>query len=292
MGIGNTPEGRPVGFVAAVGFDGADARNFLQGQFCSDVHLLDGGGWQYSGLCNPKGRLIASFALVRAGENEYIALMARDIADDFYVHIAKYILRSEVKVGLRDDLAILFSPPGSDDRPSVENPVGIVKSDDDGLQLRGVGGTDMFLIPRTEAMPEAFDAEWMSFQIAAGIPWVLRQTREMFVAQSVNYDLLGGVSFKKGCFVGQEIIARMHYRGTPKQRMYMLHGDGAPPDSGAPVRSDRYVDQAAGHIVNSAPVSAHGGFVALACIRIDAAKDPVDVRDDGGLALQPREISY
>ena len=119
-------------------------------------------------------------------------------------------------------------------------------------------------------------ARWEWLDIRAGIPTITPATQEAFVPQMVNLDLIGGVSFEKGCYPGQEIVARMHYRGTLKQRMFLASITGTDgPQPGDKVYGGGFGDQACGTIVNAAR-SPGGGCDALAVIQIAGA-------DAGGL---------
>jgi len=260
----------PLGWLAAVRFDGADARGFLQGQLTNDVAGLDGGGWQLSGLCNPKGRLLSSFVLGRVGEGDYVALMAHDLVEGFCLHLKKYVLRAKVRIAPQP-CALGWSPSS----PGVAGGSLRVGDGARSAVFEGVGGADLTaeLAPGSAADAGGREgaAAWMAVQIECGMPWVCARTREEFVAQSVDFDLIGGVSFTKGCFVGQEVIARLHYRGKPKQRLFRAAGEGAAPEEGAALYCAKYGEQAAGHVVNSAAVG--DAFVALACARLDAAEE-------------------
>ncbi|MDO8595900.1 MAG: hypothetical protein Q7R45_04665, partial [Sulfuricaulis sp.] len=115
-------------------------------------------------------------------------------------------------------------------------------------------------------------AIWDWLDIRGGIAIITPATQEQFVPQMANLDLIGGVSFSKGCYPGQEIVARMHYLGRLKQRMYLANiSGGEAPQPGDKLYSDEMGDQASGMIVNAAP-SPHGGFDVLAVIQIESAK--------------------
>ena len=144
-----------------------------------------------------------------------------------------------------------------------------------------------------ESGEEATEAWWSGLAIRAGIPCILPQTQEQFVPQAVNLDAIGGVSFSKGCYPGQEIVARMHYLGRLKERMYIAHIEsGELPCPGDKLFGVDMGDQAAGTIVNAAPAPA-GGFDALAVIRLSSvAAGPVRWKSAQGEALQIFELPY
>jgi len=134
---------------------------------------------------------------------------------------------------------------------------------------------------------------WDLLDIRAGIPSILPETQEQFVPQMANLDLIGGVSFDKGCYPGQEIVARMHYLGKLKQRMYLAHIEtGEAPRPGDKVFSPALGEQAAGTLVNAAPAP-EGGYDVLAVLQIESA-NAGDVRwkSPAGPRLQIRPLPY
>lgn len=282
------------GFLGAVSFCGADTRKFLQGMLTGDVEQLDDRArWQHSALCNPKGRIIANFVLWRSGEDSYRALMAEDLVEGFCAHLSRFVLRAKVRIEPCEDRC-LFADGGGATSPVGQEGSGEVRETGEGTVLAGVGGLDLLVPgPQQGNGQERGDPGWLRAQIGRGIPWVTKATQEMFIAQSINYDLLGGVSFKKGCFVGQEVIARVHYRGEPKSRMYRISGEGPPPEAGAPVQSQKYGDQTAGNVVNASPGRDGQGFVALVSARKSVVTDGVSVTAGGETRdYQPEEPTY
>jgi hypothetical protein len=146
----------------------------------------------------------------------------------------------------------------------------------------------------TAAGAEKIGSEvWDRLGILSGIPTVTPATQEAFVPQMVNLDLIGGVSFEKGCYPGQEIVARMHYRGTLKQRMYLAHGtEATPPQAGDKLYSPAFGEQASGTIVSAAR-SPEGGFDALAVIQTAAAgKREIRWNSPDGPALTLLPLPY
>jgi tRNA-modifying protein YgfZ len=141
---------------------------------------------------------------------------------------------------------------------------------------------------------EKVDAEhWERQIIRAGVPVIVPATQEQFVPQMVNLDLIGGVSYEKGCYPGQEIVARMHYRGTLKQRMYLASiASGEHPQPGEKLYSPDFGEQACGTVVNAAP-SPEGGHDLLAVIQISAAeRGNLHWKAPDGPALELLELPY
>ena len=223
---------------------GVDAVRFLQGQLSSDVARLSAQRAQLSGYHNPQGRAIALLRLIQFDSDDILAVLPRELAADTAARLAKFVLRSKVKLSddsnnwrIRGLLATGTSPPA----PAVgpEEHAQLRAGDAVYVRLAGqrlllvapAGATD----PDIPAVPGDRHA-WDLADIAGGQPQVLGATSQEFVAQMLNLDVLGAVAFDKGCYTGQEVIARAHYRGRVKRRMqrFVSRDDCelAPGDSG------------------------------------------------------------
>jgi len=213
--------------LGVLAFRGADAARFLQGQLSADVEKLAPGAATLAGLHNPQGRVIAILSLLRISSEEVLAVLPRQLAHTVEQRLRKYILRSKVAIeDLTGSVNVLGSKSGA---PGS------------GLPCIPCGGRWMLLVPAEgraefESSAEAYE-QWIRDDVAAGLPQVYPATTEEFVAQMLNLDLLGGISFDKGCYTGQEVIARAHYRGRVKRRLQRWHGKGNPvPRAGDAVR--------------------------------------------------------
>ena len=259
--------------LAALVFSGADAASFMQGQFSSDVSALpEGGGWQRSAYCSPKGRMLASFILCRRRGGDWAALLSADIADDTAKRLRMFVLRAKAAIA-RAPAAFAFASGES------ENGLGFFSDEDDILTIGEGGGRKLLcclrgdagrLIPAGAALAD--DLSWRRAQIADAVPWVRAGTREMFIPQTVNYEAppLDGVSFQKGCYVGQEVVARLRYRGRVKRRARPATGTGAPPEPGAVLRDA--AGTAMGNVVDAVAAADDGKFCALVCAQLSAAE--------------------
>ena len=226
--------------LARVVFEGADAASFLQGQLSADTAALPNGKWTRAAYCSRQGRVLASVVLCRAADDCYVAAVCADIADDLIARLSRFVLRAKVNMH-RDDGGVAFAC-GDD---------GVFERDGDGE-----------LVVYDSADVGDGSGDWQQWEIARGVPWVGKATQEMFLPQFINLDLLGGVDFKKGCYVGQEVVARLHYRGSVKRRAMVVSGGGAPPAEGAKITDGG--DGNAGEIINAAANG--GGFTALAAV--------------------------
>jgi len=203
------------GGLGVLAFRGADAARFLQGQLSADVEKLAPGASTLAGLHNAQGRVIALLALVRPANDEILAVLPRELLAPVAQRLGKYLFRARVRIGDESDsLRVLGMPPGSD----TAGGVAIAWGDRHLLVVpRGLEGID----------PGTSLAAWECADVAAGMPQVYGATSESFVAQMLNLDLLGAIAFDKGCYTGQEVIARAHYRGRVKRRMQRWRHTGA-----------------------------------------------------------------
>lgn len=206
----------PLGVLA---FRGRDARRFLQGQLSVDVLKLAPGELRWSGYHNPQGRALALPRLCADGD-DVLALVPRDLLAPVTQQLRRYVLRS--KVSIVDESATwavfgLRSPPQA--CMGMASAGHVLPADPAGtrtcLLMRESAVAGLDLNPLAERSPNL----WKRLDIADGLPQVYACTSGRFVAQMLNLDLIGGISFDKGCYTGQEVIARAHYRGRVKRRM-------------------------------------------------------------------------
>lgn len=190
--------------LAIIEVSGADSVTYLQGQLTNDIKLLDTQGFQYSAHLNNKGRILASFIITKIGENIYHLFTQRQIVDKILPRLKMYVLRSKVIINELQQSNIIFS--------------------DHALSARiySIALTPGNFLSLVETTPHTIKEvkHWHSFLIKRGICMIYPETYEQLIPQQVNYDQIGGVSFTKGCYTGQEIVARMHYLGKAKRLMY------------------------------------------------------------------------
>ncbi|QNN69224.1 YgfZ/GcvT domain-containing protein [Thermomonas carbonis] len=203
---------------------GRDAMAFAQAQFMNDVAALGDGQWHWNGWLTPKGRLIALFALLRL-DAETLWLLLPDVdAAGLATQLQRFVFRSKVKLEPRDDLHISgqFAAPTAASG-SAAAPI------DGGIELDlGVdGGPRCLRISSIEATPdEALAARWRAFDIAHGLPRLAADQSEAWTPQQLSLDRLRAFSVKKGCYPGQEIVARTHFLGKVKRELVRLQGAG------------------------------------------------------------------
>ncbi len=217
---------------------GPDAVRFLQGQLSCDVTRLSPQRTLLAGYHNPQGRVIAVLRLLLWEQDDVVAIAPREIVSVTLTRLARYVLRSKVRLAdesqqwaIQGYLCGERSEPGSAPQaaPAQHLPAAVTLPADesqwrspDVLWMRLDAQRLLSATPAANEQAAADDAalhKWHALAIAAGEPQVLSATSEEFVAQMLNLDALGAVAFDKGCYTGQEVIARAHYRGRIKRRM-------------------------------------------------------------------------
>jgi len=277
--------------LGLIAVEGEDAVSFLQGQITQDATLVTAGRSLLAGHCSPKGRLLASFRMFRRDDAILLQLPA-ELLGDLLKRLRMYLLRSQaqlrdaseewIRIGLAGDCAPALLAARLSAVPSA--PSEVTRSETITC-LRIPGSTPRFELigPMDAIQPlwEALDgpatpsdsAHWALLDIRAGLPTVLPETVEAFVPQMTNLQLVDGVSFHKGCYTGQEVVARMQYLGKLKRRMYLAHADSpSSPRAGEELfAADSASGQGAGRVVDARPAP-EGGYDMLAVVEILSAE--------------------
>ena len=259
--------------AALVKVSGSDAAQFLQHLLTNDVMQLTNGQCQLNGFCNPKGRLLASFLLIRQ-RDEYLLLLPDDQASFVMQRLSMFKLRSKVTVEdcSQDYRAIYLQADSTATgiRLPWDNTSSLILSEtaQHAAQINALEDDNWF-----NAGTEQFSQDLL----IQGIPVVNASTREQFTPQQINFDVMGGVSFKKGCYPGQEVVARLHYLGKPSRRMFLckLHNTSENLNAG-----DEVVDanqEVLGHIVNYAEQA--DGIALLVSFKLNALGQSVFTAD-------------
>ncbi len=246
--------------LAVLEIAGADAATFLNGQLSNDVSSLAEGDQQLTSCNSPKGRVVAVLALQRERER-LLAALPRELANTLLERLRRYVLRSKVSLRIATELAAFGAP----DEPAR-------------LTIGEAAAH-----PATTSAADALDT-WKRATIAAGRPQVYAATSEQFVAQMLNLDLVDGISFQKGCYTGQEIIARTQNLGRIKRRMLRFSVPGSV--AIAPGTALQLSVHGSGTVVDSV-VAAAGGCELLAVVHLEP--QPADGRDST-LELDAREL--
>jgi tRNA-modifying protein YgfZ len=209
---------------------GADAVSFLQGQLSNDLRLLSAERSLLAGYHSPQGRTIALLRLVELGPGDLIAVLPRELVGAVAAQMSKFILRAKVKLSEESALwSIAGLVAGPEEPPMAPQPVTLpaaldaVTRADGSITVRVATRPARWLavhpVGAALAPPAAAAAAWERLAVASGEPEVYAATSGEFVAQMLNLDVLGAIAFDKGCYTGQEVIARAHYRGRVKRRL-------------------------------------------------------------------------
>ena len=270
---------------ALLAVSGDDATAFLHGQFTNDVEALPPGGAQWNGWCSAKGRLLATFLLLRRGSGDYLLMLPAEIAPAIAKRLRMYVLRSKVTLTEASERLVRLGLAGRSARTLAaqhfgEAPAPMRSVQREGATCVALDDSRFVLLADPAHAPALWEAfapsvtpahgeawEWSLLQ--AGIPTIVAKTQEEFVPQMANFELVGGVSFRKGCYPGQEIVARTQYRGGLKRRMARVHvSEGPRPLPGDAVYAPAFGEQAAGMVVTATPAP-EGGFDALVVAQLE-----------------------
>jgi folate-binding protein YgfZ len=288
-------------------FSGEETVAFLQGQLTNDVRQLHASTAQWNGYCSPKGRLLGNFLMWRQGD-DYLLQMSGDIRESVQKKLAMFIMRSRTKARDASDENVRLVIAGAQAADAVKAAFGVLPAapmqsaqTESGYVIR-VGEDKLVL----SIFPDAAERVWRGLtpfatpvgapvwdglRLNAGIPMITAATQDQFVPQMVNLEVIGGVSFQKGCYTGQEIVARSQYLGKLKRRMFLAHVDSeaAPGDS---LYSADMDGQATGMVVNVAPAFG-GGFDLLAVMQVESAKSSqMHLKALDGVALTLKSLPY
>ena len=292
----------PLSHFELLRFSGADAQTFLQGQLTCDVLQVTPTAARYGGYCTPNGRLIADFLLMRTPQ-AYLMHLPVDSCAVLAERLRKFVLRAKVEVG-RETALCAIGIAGPDAVARLQQSVG----EPPHLPLESVqypgatllrlpGGAFLAVAPQPDvaalwdmlahqATPAGTDC-WDWLQIRAGIPWITAATQEQFVPQMVALDAIGGVDFQKGCYPGQEIVARTRYLGRVKRELCFGHGDGPAAAADALLSAD---GRSRGVVVNAAPAP-DGGTDLLAVVQTDMDGDQLRLRGRDGPVVRITQLS-
>ncbi len=217
---------------------GEDTLTFLHGQLTQDVTGLPPDAARFAGYCTAKGRLLATLVMWRGQPEGWRALVRADLADSLLKRLSMFVLRAKVKFSLAE-LAVAGISAQAEDIPALAKaaggelpaaPWGLAELPS-GTWIAAPGDQRRWwwiASPEQVAshgaalaagLSQGDEQSWQAADLAAGLPWISAATQDLFIPQTVNLELIDGVSFTKGCYPGQEVVARSHYRGTVKRRM-------------------------------------------------------------------------
>ena len=296
---------------ALIEASGDDVIEFLQGQLTNDIKLITDSTGQLSAYCNPKGRILANFRIFKR-HNHYFLRLRSDIIEPTLKRLRMFVMRSKVELtdsstelsrmgvaGLNatKTLSAIFSNfPENTDDSCTENELTIIKLAGDLPRYEVYGAIDDIknLWQKLESDAVAIgENSWNLLTIRAGIPEIVSATVESFVPQMVNLQAINSLSFTKGCYPGQEVVARMHYLGKLKRRLYIGSvNSNTLPTSGQAILANDESEQKAGQIV-TASWSKDKKIEFLAVLQIEKAeKGELHIESDSSATVQLMDLPY
>jgi tRNA-modifying protein YgfZ len=298
----------PLTHLGVLQFSGEDAESFLQGQLTCDVTNIKSLRSTYGAYCSPKGRMLANFLLWRE-DSGFLMALSRDIAAAIHKRISMFVLRSKVKVVDASDSIVLLGAAGPQadgalrevfgDVPHAPNE--LIRKDGVGSAMKLADGRHVLASKESTApalrqrlagaLRPVEPRAWRWLDIRNGVPLVTAATQDRLVPQMANLEILGGVSFDKGCYTGQEIVARTQHLGRLKRRMFLANV-AATAAAGDELYGEDLGDQAAGLVVNG-EFSPDGGCDVLAVVQNESReRSIVHLGSLGGPMLRFLPLPY
>jgi folate-binding protein YgfZ len=285
----------PLPHLGVIRVEGADAASFLQGQLTQDFALLGQDQARLAAFCNAKGRMQASFVGFKRADGAILLVMSRDILAPTLKRLSMFVLRAKAKLsdatadyallGLAGD-AMPASPPWSKADTGEASLVSLYPADG---QPRG-----LWVAPAGTAVPEGRQlshALWLWGEVRSAVATITAPIVEAFVPQMLNYESVGGVNFKKGCYPGQEVVARSQFRGTLKRRAWPVYSQ-AELAAGQEVFHESDAEQPCG-LVAQAAAAPSGGWDAIVSMQVSAAQGGrLTAGSAQGPALELGELPY
>ena len=261
--------------LGVIRISGDDAAKFIHGQLSQDFALLGNDGARLAAYCTAQGRMLASFIGLRHGSTDILLVCSADLLQACVQRLSMFVMRAKARIS---DASAEFTLAGlagtavtepALPRWHVQRTAGHCC-----ITLPTAAGAPraLWLAPAGSALPagaELSPALWQWGEVHSGVATVSQAVAQAFVPQMLNYESVGGISFKKGCYPGQEVVARSQYRGTRKRRAYVVHSSAAL-HAGEEIFSSHELEQPAGMVVQAAPAPG-GGYDAIASLQIGAA---------------------
>lgn len=290
--------------------EGEDAEQFLQGQLTNDLRQVTDDHSNLAGWCSAKGRMLTGFRCFRRDGAYYLQTPAENLSS-LLRRLGMFVLMSKVtlsdasdklmRLGLTGECAEPLLGPYFDALPAIANGVTqqagltLIRLPGSGPRFELLGPAEALIDvwqtaePRATRMSNDF---WALQDIRAGVPTIYPATSEAFIPQMINMQLVDGVSFTKGCYVGQEVVARMQYLGNLKRRMFLAHvASDTPPQPGDELFSRSSTSgQGTGKVVDARP--ADNGYDLLAVIEISSAQTDEVCLGENGPCLQLQDLPY
>ncbi len=288
----------PLSHLGVIRVEGEDAAKFLQGQLTQDFALLGLSEARLAAFCSAKGRMQASFVGFKRSHEEILLVCNRDLLASTLKRLSMFVLRAKARLSDASEAYAVYGLVGSTVPPSLPTPAWSQWRDGEASVVRlypaeGLARA-LWVAPAGQPAP-AGDALaeplWQWLEVRSGVATLSQPVFDAFVPQMLNYESIGGVNFKKGCYPGQEVVARSQFRGTLKRRAYIVHAD-TPLNAGEEVFQQADAEQPCGTVVQAAAHPA-GGFDAIVSLQISAAAEGgLHAGSATGAALQLLPLPY
>ena len=270
----------PLPHLGVIRVEGDEAATFLQGQLTQDVVLLGPGEARLAAFCSAKGRMQASFVAVRRGPTEILLVCSADILQQTLKRLSMFVLRAKARLTDASAAFDLFGLCGVTANAVLPQAGAPWEKTDVGaahvVRLYPADGVPraLWIAPAGEPLPTGpalSNALWLWSEVRSGVATVTAPVVDAFVPQMLNYESVGGVNFKKGCYPGQEVVARSQFRGTLKRRGFLVHGE-AELAAGRELFHSSDAEQPCGTVAQAAAAPA-GGWDAIVSMQVAAAQD-------------------
>ena len=280
-------------FLATISITGSDAKSFLQGQLSNDLNLLSRENALLTSCNSAQGRVQCILTLLERDDG-IVAIVPAEMLEPAILRLRKHILRSKVTINDSRTSLRCFSAShealNAQQLPIPEKPGTSLQREQISILRWWDAQIERYLVIKPAAVEQdRADESWLLADIRAGLPQVTPATHEAFVAQMLNLDALGGISFNKGCYTGQEIIARAHYRGAVKRRMFRLSASCKPPLPASRILT-RDNQSHAGDVVMAAPTDA--GCEMLAVLNLSDQDAALCLETDRAASLTKLPLPY
>ena len=259
--------------------EGIDAASFLHGQLTQDILLLGSSEARLAAYCSAQGRMLASFYAIKRSPTEIVLICSKDLLAATLKNLSRFVLRAKVKLSdASADHAIFGLAGAALDALSAGALAPWARRDEGDVSILGLYPADglpraLWLAPAAQGAPAGASLtlqDWLWSEVRSGVAMISEPVAQAFVPQMLNYESVGGVNFKKGCYPGQEVVARSQFRGTLKRRAFLAHSD-SPMKAGDEVFQEADPEQPCGTVAQAAG-SPTAGYDAIVSMQISAVE--------------------
>ena len=285
----------PISHLGVIRVQGDDAASFLHGQLTNDFVLLDLQHARLAAFCTAKGRMQASFIGFKRAHDDILLIMNRDLLPQTLKRLSMFVLRAKAKLSDATADFHLQGLIGNATLAGEHTPWSLhTEGDAHTVYLYPAAGQAraLWIAPTSSPAPATTltAAQWLWSEVVSCVASVSQPVYELFVPQMLNYESVGGVNFKKGCYPGQEVVARSQFRGTLKRRAFIVHAD-AEVTAGTDVFAASDAEQATGTVVQSAPAP-QGGWDAIISMQVSSAQEALTAGSATGTPLTVLPLPY